>query len=222
MIGKFYLVNFMNNVLLLLVFLFLSPLSLATEEELDFDELLYSNAAMQCMKEGACTEGIEQVFPDDYDGEAGEIIENLDRLGINVFNAGPYYFINEFRGVYYSDINSIFINTRYTKDPEDFLKIIRHEGWHVAQDCMAGSLVNSDLRSILHHSVIPDHIIEETFLRYGYDPTVVRIEREAVWAMKIEGMTIEALEACNSDVPMWETYFPPKRTWIYLHLNDYL
>jgi hypothetical protein len=94
---------------------------------------------------------------------------------------------------------------------------------HAAQDCMAGGMHNSDLLSILSHEVIPEDIIQETFLRYGYnDPEVIRVEREAVWAMYKPWMTVEALEACNSDVPMWETYFPPKKTWKWLYWNGYI
>ena len=40
--------------------------------------------------------------------------------------------------------------------------------------------------------------------------------------MKVNGMTVKELEACNSETPMWETYFPPKRTWQYLYMNGYL
>ena len=99
---------------------------------------------------------------------------------------------------------------------------MRHEGWHAAQDCMGGGIANSDLMSILDHNTIPSDIIEETISRYGVDPTVVRLEREAIWAMYEPWMTIEALEACNSDVPIWETYFPPKKTWSYLYWNGHL
>ena len=101
--------------------------------------------------------------------------------------------------------------------------MLRHEAWHAAQDCMAGGMHNSDILSILSHEVIPDEIVEETFSRYGFDdPEVFRIEREAVWAMYKPNMTVKALQACNSDTPMWETYFPPKRTWRWLYWNGHL
>ena len=88
---------------------------------------------------------------------------------------------------------------------------------------MAGGMHNSDILSILSHEVIPDEIVEETFSRYGLnDPEVIRIEREAVWAMYKPNMTVKALQACNSDTPMWETYFPPKRTWRWLYWNGQL
>ena len=195
------------------------------------DSPFFSYDAMNCMRLGECTEGIYELSSDNKkdhffshyaNDEIKSILKNLNKMGVKVYEAIPEYFVNEYRAIYYSDKNIIFINMGYVDNDETLIKILRHEGWHAAQDCMAGSIVNSDLQSILHHSVIPDYIIEETFLLYGHDPTVVHIEREALWAMKIEGMTIEALEACNSDIPMWEKYFPPKRTWIYLQLNEYL
>jgi len=185
--------------------------------------IFHTYEAMQCMKLRECTEGVERLSSDDYEGEAKTIINNLDEMGVEVYNAIPQYFVDEYRALYYSDKNTIFINKRYTQKPEKFLSILRHEAWHAAQDCMAGGMHNSDLLSILSHEVIPEDIIQETFLRYGYnDPEVIRVEREAVWAMYEPWMTVEALEACNSDVPMWETYFPPKKTWKWLYWNGYI
>ena len=178
--------------------------------------------AMHCMKLGECTDGVYKVNSSEYWGEIESLLINLEKMGVKVYEASSEYFVDEYRALYYSDINTIFLNKEYIGDIDTMLRIIRHEGWHAAQDCMAGSIVNSDILSILDHKLIPSYVMDETFLRYGYDPTVVRIEREAVWAMKVKGMTVKALEACNSDVPMWETYFPPKRTWRYLYWNGHL
>jgi len=189
------------------------------------DETSYTRTAFECMKQKKCTVGVNKLTPDSYDGEARDIIKNLDRIGVSVHIAAPRYFIDEYRGVYFPDKNSIYINKRYINRSEKFLsfiQILRHEGWPVAQDCMAGSLYNSDMQAILSHESIPEHITEETFARYGFDPTVVRIEREAVMAMYEPNMTTKALEACNSDTPIWETYFPPKKTWKYLYWNGHL
>ena len=186
------------------------------------DDVFYTREAMQCMKLGQCNEGIYRVRSENYSGETKEILEHLEDLEVKVYRAIPQYFMNEYRGLYYSDNNKIFINIGFVKDQPSFLTILRHEGWHVAQDCMAGSIVNSDILGILSHEVIPPHITQETFARYGYDPTVVRIEREAVWAMKTPNMTVDALKACNSDTPMWETYEPPIKTWKYLYWNTWI
>ena len=205
----------MKKLLLLLALLIPS----ASAEE----SVFYTYEAMQCMKLRECTEGVRRLSSEDYEGEAKTIISNLDKMGVEVYNAIPQYFVDEYRAVYYSDKNTIFINERYSQKPEKFLSFLRHEAWHAAQDCMAGGMHNSDILSILSHEVIPEYIMDETFSRYGYnDPEVIRIEREAVWSMYKPWMTVEALEACNSDIPMWETYFPPKRTWRYLYWNGYI
>ena len=205
----------MKKLLLLLALLIPS----ASAEE----SVFYTYEAMQCMKFRECTEGVRRLSSEDYEGEAKIIISNLDKMGVEVYNAIPQYFVDEYRAVYYSDKNTIFINERYTRKPERFLSMLRHEAWHAAQDCMAGGMHNSDILSILSHEIIPDEIIEETFSRYGLnDPEVIRIEREAVWAMYKPNMTVKALQACNSDTPMWETYFPPKRTWRWLYWNGHL
>jgi len=182
----------------------------------------YSYDAMICLKLGKCTEGVYKLETSDHTGEVKDILFNLDQMGVEVYEAIPEYFVDEYRALYYSDKNVIFLNRGYLDTDDMFIKTLRHEAWHAAQDCMAGGMHNSDILSILDHDIIPSYITDETFLRYGYDPTVVRIEREAVWAMKVKGMTVEALKACNSDTPMWETYFPPKRTWQYLYHNGHL
>ena len=205
----------MKRFLLPLVLLF--PLSAVAHD------IFHTRRSMECMKQRECTAGVNELTPEEKPEEVKIILENLKEMGVKVYSAIPQYFIDEYRGLYYSDKNSLFLNSRYTKDDESLLKVLRHEGWHAAQDCMAGTVANSDLATILSHDKIPSHIIDETFLRYGpHDPTVFRIEREAVWAMYEPNMTIKALEACNSDVPMWKTYFPPKRTWSYLYHNGYI
>jgi len=185
--------------------------------------VFYTREAMQCMKLGQCNEGIYRVRSENYSGETKEILEHLEDLEVKVYRAIPQYFMNEYRGLYYSDNNKIFINIGFVKDQPSFLTILRHEGWHVAQDCMAGSIVNSDIMSILSHDKIPKDIIQETFDRYGYgDPQVIRIEREAVLAMHTKDMTNKALSVCNSDKKMWDEYLPPKKTWSYLYWNAWI
>ena len=187
------------------------------------DDVFYTREAMQCMKLGQCNEGIYRVRSENYSGETKEILEHLEDLEVKVYRAIPQYFMNEYRGLYYSDNNKIFINIGFIKDQLSFLTILRHEGWHVAQDCMAGSIVNSDIMSILSHDKIPKDIIQETFDRYGYgDPQVIRIEREAVLAMHTKDMTNKALSVCNSDEKMWDVYLPPKKTWSYLYWNAWI
>lgn len=183
----------------------------------------YTYDAMNCMKLGECTEGVYEIDPSDHSREAREIIENLNEMGVKTYEASSEYFVDEFRALYYSDINAIFLNKKWMDGEEGILGFLRHEGWHAAQDCMAGGISNSEILSILDHSVIPKEIVQETFERYGFnDPETFRVEREAVWAMYEPDMTLKALKACNSDTPIWDTYFPPKRTWRWLYWNGHL
>ena len=198
--------------------------TLAQEEK--EDPVFYTYEAMQCMRHGKCTAGVNQITVGDYhyNDEIRMLIANLNQMGVEVNEAIPQYFVDEYRALYYSDVNRIYLNKRYTDDPGMFIRALRHEGWHAAQDCMGGGMHNSEMMPMLEATSIPDEVIQDTFARYGFDPSVVRIEREAVWAMDMPWMTVDALEACNSDTPIWETYFPPKRTWSYLYwegLVDY-
>jgi len=189
-----------------------------------YDDVFYTYEAMQCMRHEKCTAGVDQVKANDFDynPEIKTILTNLDMMGVTVHEAIPQYFVDEYRALYYSDVNRIYLNKKYTDDPGMFIRALRHEGWHAAQDCMGGGMHNSDIMPMLDGNMIPADVIQDTFARYGFDPTVVRIEREAVWAMDMPWMTVEALKACNSDTPIWETYFPPKRTWSYLYWNGHV
>ncbi len=75
--------------------------------------IFYTYEAMHCMKLRECTEGVEKLSSEDYEGEAKTIIDNLDQMGVEVYNAIPQYFVDEYRALYYSDTNTIFINQRY-------------------------------------------------------------------------------------------------------------
>ena len=195
-------------------------------EKEEYDDVFYTYEAMQCMRHEKCTAGVNEVKAKDFDynPEIKTILTNLDKMGVTVHEAIPEYFVDEYRALYYSDVNRIYLNKKYTDDPGMFIRALRHEAWHAAQDCMGGGMHNSDIMPMLEATTIPDDIVQETFARYGFDPHTVRIEREAVWSMDMPWMTVDALEACNSDTPIWETYFPPKRTWSYLYwegLIDY-
>ena len=195
-------------------------------EKEEYDDVFYTYEAMQCMRHEKCTAGVNEVKAKDFDynPEIKTILTNLDKMGVTVHEAIPQYFVDEYRALYYSDVNRIYLNKKYTDDPGMFIRALRHEAWHAAQDCMGGGMHNSDIMPMLEATTIPDEVVQETFARYGFDPHTVRIEREAVWSMDNPWMTVDALEACNSDTPIWETYFPPKRTWSYLYwegLVDY-
>ena len=190
------------------------------------DGFSYSYEAMRCMRERNCTAGVNRVKITDYhyNDEIVSLLYNLNEMEVEVYESIPQYFVDQYRALYYSDSNRIFLNKEYTSNPGMFIRALRHEGWHAAQDCMGGGMHNSDIMPMLEADKIPPEVVQDTFDRYGFDPTVVRIEREAVLAMDSPWMTVDALEACNSDTPIWEVYYPPQRTWSYLYwhgLVDY-
>ena len=195
--------------------------TLAHQEE---ETVFYTYEAMDCMRRQKCTVGVDPVNVLDYynDDEVRTILTNLNQMGVKVYASNPQYFVDDYHALYYADSNTIYLNKGYTDEPEMFIETLRHEAWHAAQDCMGGGMHNSDIMPMLAWDVIPADVVQDTFDRYGFDPDTVRIEREAVLAMTSPWMTVDALEACNSDTPIWETYPPPKKTWSYLYWNGHV
>ena len=164
---------------LLSLLLLLTPLPVNALEQEDY----YTYDAMHCMKKGECTKNIEK-----YEVQSEEeklILQHLAILGVKVYKASPIYFTNDYRALYYPDINTIFINARYWQDQ---LVLLRHESWHVAQDCKVG-LHNSNLVPLRDHTQVPVEYKEDAIARYGTgDPYVYKIEREALWAGDVAWM----------------------------------
>ena len=94
--------------------------------------------------------------------------------------------------------------------PNVLMSVMRHEGWHAAQDCMAGTIDNSMI------AIIKPEMVERT-----YPKSAVPWEAEATWAGKTEGMTSNALAAC-ADGNMWEVYEPTPLTREYLVKEGYI
>ena len=195
--------------------------TLAHQEE---EIVSYTYEAMECMRKQKCTVGVDAVDILDYhnNDEIRTMLTHLNQMGVKVYESNPQYFVDDFHALYYPDSNTIYLNKEYTDEPARFIEALRHEGWHAAQDCMGGGMHNSDIMPMLELDTIPDDVIEDTIYRYGLDPDIIRIEREAMFAMDIPWMTVDALHACNSDTPIWETYSPPKKTWSYLYWNGHV
>ena len=147
------------------------------------------------MKEKECTAGVVEVDLEGQESETREILNYLKEIGVEVYKAVPQYFKKEFRAVYYSDDKLIFINAGYLYNKKDLLKVLRHEGWHVAQDCEAG-FDSPELVPIYEYSEVPQKFKDDALMRYGFDPFVIKIETEAIWAMYTPKMTIDALKKC--------------------------
>lgn len=181
-----------------------------------------------CMMLRECTEGVVQLHSwaelgPDYEIAAAEldaIIEALKKVGSAVYLADEKYFALRMRGVYDVRGNSIFLNKFYLDQPTKMIQVIRHEGWHAAQDCMAGTLNNTYTALIHTEDSVPDWVRRGAELTY---PKNVRpFEAEAMWAMYVENKTVEALKVCGSPKKMWEHYTPTPLTGEWLKKEGFM
>ena len=103
----------------------------------------YTVSALGCMKLGDCKDGVYKVskaddletFGDLYltqaeRAEAEGLVEVLEDLNVDVYIAESQYFPTSMVAVYYTDINTIFLNGERTNIPTTILQSLRHEGWH--------------------------------------------------------------------------------------------
>ena len=181
-----------------------------------------------CMMLRECTEGVRQVkswedFGPEYQIAASEldkIIQAMDKVGAAIYIADEKYFALRMRGVYDVRGNNIFLNEFYIDQPTKIIQVIRHEGWHAAQDCMAGTLDNTFTALIHPEEAVPDWIrrgAERT-----YPKNVLPFEAEAMWAMYVENKTVEALKVCGSSKKMWEHYTPTPLTGEWLKKKGFM
>jgi hypothetical protein len=194
----------------------------------------YTMDAMGCMLLRECKDGVDKVesiagiaseYPDsNFDPIANEfnrMLTSLSRVGVNVFLADEKYFPVGHRGVYHTVSNNFFLNKTFMKRPHVLMSVMRHEGWHAAQDCMAGTIDNSLIAIIKPEDEVPmiwQDIATET---YKNMPHAIPWEKEATWAGKTEGMTMKALESCAKGT-MFTDYEPTPMTREWLIENNYL
>ena len=175
-----------------------------------------------------CTEGVKKVstwsdLGPEYEiaaEEIDEIVQALDKVGAAVYLADEKYFAFRMRGVYDVRGNSMFLNAFYIDQPTKMIQVIRHEGWHAAQDCMAGTLNNTFTALIHPEEAVPDWIrrgAERT-----YPKRVLPFEAEAMWAMYVEDKTVEALKVCGGPKKMWEHYTPTPLTGEWLKKEGFM
>lgn len=189
--------------------------------------------AMGCMLLGECTDGVEKVYSmldisSQYDnteeftsvtGEFHNMLHSLNQIGVNVFLADSKYFPLSHRGVYHTVTNNFFLNKDYMGNPGTLMMVMRHEGWHAAQDCMAGTIDNSLIAIIKPEDEVP--MIWRVMAERTYPESAVPWEAEAGWAGRTEHMTMNALAACAGG-NMWEVYEPTPLTRKYLVESGYI
>ena len=192
----------------------------------------YTMDSLGCMMLRECTENVRQIgsisdiqryYPNsDYDHiatEFNQMLLSLDKIGVMVFLGHEKYFPPGHRGVYHTVSNNFYLNDAFMHRPHVLMTVMRHEGWHAAQDCMAGSIKNSMIAIIKPEEDVPKiwrDIVEKT-----YPKSAVPWEAEAKWAGKTEGMTAEALKACANG-KMWEVYKPTPLTLEWLKKEGYV
>jgi len=192
----------------------------------------YTMDAMGCMILRECTKDVQQIksisdiqqyYPDSsFDNIAAEfnsMLLSLDKIGVMVFLADEKYFPVGHRGVYHTVSNNFFLNKAFMHRPHVLMTVMRHEGWHAAQDCMAGSIKNSMIAIIKPEEDVPK--LWREMVEKSYPAAAVPWEAEAKWAGKTEGMTAKALKSCAAGT-MWTDYKTTPLTEYWLRENIYI
>jgi len=99
------------------------------------------------------------------------------------------------------------------------MSVMRHEGWHAAQDCMAGTIDNSFIAIIMPEDTVP--MIWRELAERTYPKSALPWEAEASWAGRTESMTANALNACAAG-EMWNEYEPTPLTRKFLVEKGYI
>ena len=188
--------------------------------------------AMGCMLVRECTDGVDKIesiasIADQYPNTNFDIVADefntmlvaLEQVGVGVFLADSKYFPDSHRGVYHTVGNNFFLNKKYMDSTNYLMQVMRHEGWHAAQDCMAGTIENSLIAIIKPEEEVP--MIWRVLAERTYPKHAVPWEAEAGWAGRTEGMTMKALQACAAG-NMWEVYEPTPLTREYLVEEGYI
>ena len=204
----------------------------ASADESKITKGYYTMDAMGCMLLKECTNGVERInssidlehaYPDaNWDvvkEEFDYIMIAFQNIGVNVYLADEKYFPHSHRGVYHTVSNHFYLNKRYMYEPHVLMSVVRHEGWHAAQDCMAGSIKNNMIAIIKPEEEVP--MIWKELVKRTYPPSAQPWEAEATWAGKTEKMTMEALESCARGT-MWTDYEPTPLTKQWLRENGHI
>jgi hypothetical protein len=196
-------------------------------------EEYYTMDSMGCMLLQECTDDVKEVFSlldisSQYDNtdsftpvaqEFNIMLMSLNQVGVKVYLADEKYFPVGHRGVYHTVSNNFFLNKTFMGRPHILMSVMRHEGWHAAQDCMAGTIDNSLIAIIMPEDSVPPiwrEMVESTYPKSAWP-----WEAEASWAGKTEAMTANALNACAAG-QMWTEYSPTPLTREYLVNEGYI
>ena len=153
--------------------------------------------------------------------EADALLIELNKMGVNVYLADDRYFVRGVAGTYHAGENNFFLNKSWVDDPINFIRTLRHEAWHAAQDAMAGTIDNTMLAVIEDDTRIPQEY--KLLVEIAYPPSARPWEQEAKWAGDVPGMTLEVLKTINETGGRpWEVLEPTPLTRLWLERNGYL
>ena len=219
------------------IFAMLAAVSLGTPAFADNSKItkgFNSMDAMGCMLLRECTDGVDKIesiatIADEYPNtnfnpvadEFNTMLVALEQVGVGVFLADSKYFPVGHRRVYHTVGNNFFLNRTFRHRPHTLMSVMRHEGWHAAQDCMAGTIKNSMIAIIKNEEDVPKIWQEIASKTYEDMPHAIPWEKEATWAGKTEDMTMKALQSCAAGT-MWSDYEPTPLTRQWLVENGYL
>ena len=187
---------------------------------LTYPEEYYSTHSMGCLLLQECKEGVVEITSiktlKDYYGktfnlssEFSTLLKLINDVGSKVYLAPEAYFPIGHRGVYHTVSNHFYLNDAFMRKEHTLMSVMRHEGWHMAQDCMAGDIKNTYIAVIFDDKKIPQlwkDMAEDT-----YPKSALPWEQEAMWTGRVENMTVDALKACKTG-KMWEVYPPTPLT----------
>ena len=200
------------------------------------DTEYFTMHSMGCMLLRECTDHVQELKTvsdlnkDDYlvdvnydiiADEFNSLVRSLNAVGAKVFLADEKYFPVGHRGVYHTVSNNFFLNVAHMKRPHTLMTVMRHEGWHAAQDCMAGSIKNNFIAIIMNEEDVPKMYQAIAKSAYSSTPSAIPWEKEAYWAGHTEGMTEAALKSCAAGT-MWSDYKPTPLTYKWLKENNYV
>ena len=200
------------------------------QNPIDFPDDYYSNHSMGCMLLQECKEGIVEVTSrksfENYYGvsfnlgqEFDELLDAVNKVGSKVYIAPESYFPVGHRGVYHTVSNDFYLNDRFMDKSHVIMAVMRHEGWHAAQDCMAGTIENNMIAIIKNEEDVPKFWAD--MATRTYPESALPWEKEATWAGRTEWMTTDALKAC-AEGEMWKVYEPTPLTREYLVEEGYI
>jgi hypothetical protein len=187
---------------------------------LTYPDEYYSSHSMGCLLLQECKDGIVEITSiktlEDYYGktfnvssEFSTLLKLINDVDSRVYLAPQAYFPVGHRGVYHTVSNHFYLNDAFMKKESTLMSVMRHEGWHMAQDCMAGDIKNTYIAVVFDDKKIPQ--LWKDMAKDTYPKSALPWEQEAMWTGRVEGMTVDALKACKTGA-MWEQYDPTPLT----------